>query len=570
MYEEFFSLSGSPFKLNPDPKFFFGSRSHNKAMAYLHYGLKQAEGFIVITGPIGAGKTMVISQLLDQLASSNVIAAQLLTSNIEPDELLDHILSSFRIEPEGAGRTGKLEAFEDYLFDQLNRGRRVLLIMDEAQNLPFETLEELRMLSNIDYDGTPLFQVFLVGQPEFRETLQSSRLEQLRQRVIASYHLENLDEAETREYILHRLSVSGWAGDPVFTDNAFSEIHQETGGRPRRINTVCNRIMLFCSLEGKHEVTGNLARTVIEELHDENLNSKDRAADAPDDEGVLSEAMVEEPAEAAKPLALVGGDDVVVSLDTARGRSRPASDEKSSAAQAGEDVKSADSPEEAEGEMTMTNKENEQSRSGSPVERAQMQIDDGPPPLVDDQDQGAVLPDEADAADAGSADSSVEDSPEESTDASAIPAGIVASGAIGGGSVLDRLRAKRSGSLPTDNDEAPREATLEDVASAIANAGGQISALPDSENDDFDGDLSDEAILSIAPADRSSGSWRDQVSRSIEDTKGELREAHASVRRLKKSLSEMQKRNDDRRDSLLDSLKRAELHINALQDNWRD
>ena len=256
MYEDHFSLSGAPFKLNPDPKFFFGSRSHNKAMAYLHYGLKQAEGFIVITGPIGSGKTMVISQLLDQLTSSNVIAAQLLTSNIEPEELLDHVLSAFRIEPEGEGRTGKLEAFEDYLFDQLNRGRRVLLIMDEAQNLPFETLEELRMLSNLDYDGTPLFQVFLVGQPEFRDVLQSQRLEQLRQRVIASYHLENLSLEETKEYIFHRLSVTGWREDPTFSDDALEAIFAETGGRPRRINTVCNRIMLYCSIEDKHDVTG--------------------------------------------------------------------------------------------------------------------------------------------------------------------------------------------------------------------------------------------------------------------------------------------------------------------------
>ncbi len=130
MYEEYFSLSGAPFKLNPDPRFFFGSRSHNKAMAYLHYGLKQAEGFIVITGPVGAGKSMLIGHLLDQLNTSNVVAAHLLTSNVKPDELLGHILSAFRIESETEGRAGQLAAFEDFLFDQLNRGRRALLVMD--------------------------------------------------------------------------------------------------------------------------------------------------------------------------------------------------------------------------------------------------------------------------------------------------------------------------------------------------------------------------------------------------------------------------------------------------------
>ncbi|MEM9617206.1 MAG: XrtA/PEP-CTERM system-associated ATPase [Pseudomonadota bacterium] len=273
MYEEYFELSGPPFKLNPDPKFFFGSRSHNKAMAYLHYGLKQAEGFIVITGPVGAGKSMVIGHLLDQLDRSNIVAAQLLTSNVGPDELLEHILSAFRIEPEGEGRTGQLEAFEDYLFDQLHRGRRVLLIMDEAQNLPHKTLEELRMLSNLDYDGTPLFQVFLVGQPEFRDTLTSEKMEQLKQRVIASYHLESLSSEETREYVQHRLSVVGWRQDPSFTDGAYDAIFIETGGRPRRINTLCNRLMLYCSLEKVHDVTKTVVKTVIAELHEEKLGS---------------------------------------------------------------------------------------------------------------------------------------------------------------------------------------------------------------------------------------------------------------------------------------------------------
>lgn len=273
MYEEYFGLSGPPFKLNPDPKFFFGSRSHNKAMAYLHYGLKQAEGFIVITGPVGAGKSMVIGHLLDQLDRSNIVAAQLLTSNVGPDELLEHILSAFRIEPEGEGRTGQLEAFEDYLFDQLHRGRRVLLIMDEAQNLPRKTLEELRMLSNLDYDGTPLFQVFLVGQPEFRDTLTSDKMEQLKQRVIASYHLENLSSEETQEYVQHRLSVVGWRQDPAFTDGAYDAIFAETGGRPRRINTLCNRLMLYCSLEQVHDVTKTVVKTVIAELHEEKLGS---------------------------------------------------------------------------------------------------------------------------------------------------------------------------------------------------------------------------------------------------------------------------------------------------------
>ena len=282
MYEEFFGLTAAPFKLNPDPKFFFGSRSHNKAMAYLHYGLKQAEGFIVITGPVGAGKSMLIGHLLDQLNSSNIIAAHLLTSNVAPHELLSHVLSAFRIAPENEGRAGELEAFEDFLFDQLNHGRRVLLILDEAQNLPRDTLEELRMLSNIDYDGTPLFQVFLVGQPEFRATMDAQNMEQLKQRVIASYHLEELNLDETREYIEHRLGVVGWTGNPSFTDEALELIHKETSGRPRRINTLCARLLLYCALEKSTSVNGDVVRTVLAELAEEKLTGpQDESAATP-------------------------------------------------------------------------------------------------------------------------------------------------------------------------------------------------------------------------------------------------------------------------------------------------
>lgn len=334
MYEEYFRLTDAPFRLNPDPRFFFGSRSHNKAMAYLHYGLKQAEGFIVITGPVGAGKSMVIGHLVDQLNASNVVAANLLTSNIEPEDLLSQILSAFRIEPEGEGRTGEIEAFEDYLFDQLNRGRRVLLIIDEAQNLPFKTLEELRMLSNIDYEGTPLFQVFLVGQPEFRAIMEQPNMEQLRQRVIASYHLEPLSEEETRDYILHRLSVAGWREDPAFTKGAFKAIFAETGGLPRRINTLSNRLMLYCSLEQTHEVTAKVVETVCAELKEEKLEGRKLADEAPVPQE--EKAREETHPAPADPLAEVK-EAVILSLDEARAKAdaAPESDDGEDDAETG-------------------------------------------------------------------------------------------------------------------------------------------------------------------------------------------------------------------------------------------
>lgn len=278
MYEAYFKLSGSPFRLNPDPKFFFGSRSHNKAMAYLHYGLRQAEGFIVITGEIGAGKSMLIGHLIDQLDRTNVVAANLLTSSLEPSALLSHVLSAFRIEPASAGKSAELEAFEDFLFDQMNRGRRVLLIVDEAQNLPVKTIEELRMLSNMDYDGTPLFQVFLIGQPEFRGVLAKPDMEQFRQRVIATYHLEPLEPDETRRYIEHRLSVVGWSGDPSISDDAYAAMYAASGGVPRKINSLANRILLYCALEKRHAVDADVVAAVVADLAKEGFAADESEA----------------------------------------------------------------------------------------------------------------------------------------------------------------------------------------------------------------------------------------------------------------------------------------------------
>ncbi len=278
MYEEVFGFSGSPFRLAPDPKFFFGSKSHNKAMSYLHYGLRQAEGFIVITGEIGAGKSILIGHLLDQLDRSTVLAATLTTPNLTPENLLTHILSAFRIEPSGEGDAAEIEAFEDFLFDQLNHGRRVLLIVDEAQNLSLKTLEELRILSNLEYEGTPLFQVFLVGQPDFRETMARADMEQLRQRVIASYHLAPMSREETEKYIEHRLGLVGWMGEPKFASDAYDAIQVATGGLPRKIHKLCNRALLFCSVEKLNAIDGATIAMVLSDMNVE--QAVDGAVDA--------------------------------------------------------------------------------------------------------------------------------------------------------------------------------------------------------------------------------------------------------------------------------------------------
>ena len=242
MYDSFFKLTGKPFQLNPDPSFFYGSRGHKRAMAYLEYGLHQSEGFIVITGEIGAGKTTIVRSLLEQLDSNRVVAANLVSTQIDASDILRMVAAAFGVPGRNLDKAGLLLALETFLVSVAASGKRALLIVDEAQNLTPAAVEELRMLSNFQLEDHALLQSFLVGQPEFRDIMQSGDMQQLRQRVIASYHLGPLDSQETRAYIEHRLSHVGWNQDPIFVDGAFSVIYSYTGGIPRRINTLCDRL----------------------------------------------------------------------------------------------------------------------------------------------------------------------------------------------------------------------------------------------------------------------------------------------------------------------------------------
>ena len=266
MYESFYKLRDRPFQLSPDPRFFFGSRCHKRAMAYLRYGLTQGEGFIVITGDIGTGKTTLMRTLFSDLSKENVVAAQLVTTQLEADDMLRLIAAAFGLAHEDVTKAGLLKNLETFLMARAREGKRVLLIVDEAQNIPPRALEELRMLSNFQVGEKALLQSFLLGQQEFRQTLQGEGMEQLRQRVIASYHLTPLDIDETRLYIEHRLRLVGWAGDPSFNEGAYTAIHKVTAGIPRRINTFCNRLMLYGFLEEIHIITEETVEAVSQEL----------------------------------------------------------------------------------------------------------------------------------------------------------------------------------------------------------------------------------------------------------------------------------------------------------------
>lgn len=268
MYETFYRLQAKPFQLSPDPRFFYSSKGHRRALAYLVYGAHQGEGFIVITGEIGAGKTMLANTLAHKLASQNLILAQIVSTQLNADDMVRMVAAAFRL-PQDNSKAVLLDRMEQFLHVSNRQGKRVILMVDEAQNLPAGSVEELRMLSNFMSAAKPLLQTFLLGQPEFRRTLQSPEMEQLRQRVIASCHLGPMDSAETEAYVLHRLQTAGWQGDPSFGAGAFAAIHQYTGGVPRKINILCDRLMLMGCLDQKHALAGKDVAGVIAELQQE-------------------------------------------------------------------------------------------------------------------------------------------------------------------------------------------------------------------------------------------------------------------------------------------------------------
>jgi putative secretion ATPase (PEP-CTERM system associated) len=269
MYESFYALTGKPFQLNPDPDFFFASRGHARAYAYLQYGLHQSEGFIVITGEVGAGKTTLVRSLFQRLDAEKVVAAQLVSTQLDAEDLLRSVATAFGVPALTTDKAQLLAHIEAFLTNLIVQNKRALLIVDEAQNLTARAVEELRMLSNFQLGDRALLQSFIIGQPELRRVLQSGALHQLRQRVIASYHLGPMDRAETQAYIEHRLRRVGWKGDPAFEPGAFDVIHAFTGGVPRQINLLCNRVMLAGYLGEKHVITAAEVRSVSNEMRQE-------------------------------------------------------------------------------------------------------------------------------------------------------------------------------------------------------------------------------------------------------------------------------------------------------------
>ncbi len=267
MFDDFYGFKGRPFQLTPDPAFYFESLTHRKALSYLGYGLAQGEGFVVITGEVGSGKSTLVAHLMATIDHARLTAAQVVTSRLDGEELVHVVARAFGLQVEGRDKASALSAIESFLHAEARAGRRCLLVVDESQNLAVEALEELRMLSNFQLGSHPLLQTLLLGQPEFRETLlEHPGLEQLRQRVIASHHLEAMEPGEVQAYIEHRMKLVGWEGNPAFDQRVFAEIHRATGGLPRRINQLASRLLLLGAVEQRSRIDADMVTHVLSEF----------------------------------------------------------------------------------------------------------------------------------------------------------------------------------------------------------------------------------------------------------------------------------------------------------------
>jgi putative secretion ATPase (PEP-CTERM system associated) len=302
MFDDFYGLEARPFQLTPDPAFYFESLTHRKALSYLGYGLAQGEGFVVITGEVGAGKSTLVAYLMATIDPQRMTAANVVTSALDGEEIVHVVAQSFGIPVAGHDKASALGAIEAFFHDEARAGRRCLLIVDEAQNLSISALEELRMLSNFQLGSHPLLQTLLLGQPEFRQTLlESDQLEQLRQRVIATHHLGAMQPKEIQPYIEHRLTCVGWTGNPSFDPEVFADLHDATGGIPRRINQIVNRLLLLGTVDQREHIDAAMLAQVLGEMSDDGA----LGVVTPQPEAA---ALVEQVAPVASPVAAVPSD----------------------------------------------------------------------------------------------------------------------------------------------------------------------------------------------------------------------------------------------------------------------
>jgi general secretion pathway protein A len=275
MYNKFFGFKENPFNLTPNSRFFFASHKHTEALDSLVYAINQRKGFVVITGEIGSGKTTVCRTLLSRLDRHTQVAL-ITNTHLNSKDLLMMVMEDLGIEFSNGSKSTLLSQLNSYLIDQIKQDNNVVLIIDEAQNLKPAVLEEIRMLSNLETETEKLIQIILLGQPELKEKLALSRLEQLRQRIAVYFHLSPLTEAETTEYVLHRLKIASGSDHPYMTEEALNLVYQFSNGVPRLINQICDNAFLTGYVSEKPVIDGRIMKEVIEEAPMEKFGQKTR------------------------------------------------------------------------------------------------------------------------------------------------------------------------------------------------------------------------------------------------------------------------------------------------------
>lgn len=271
MYYDFYALRDNPFRLTPNGRNVYLHPSFEQARAYLEYGLLQGEGFVVVTGPPGSGKTTLMEDLLARLPEGARVA-KVVTSRLGASDLLRMVAAAFDLRPTHRDKASILDALQQDLTRSHRRGNRNLLLVDEAQDLSSDALEELRLLTNLTLEGEPLLQVLLLGQPPLRDVVRRPELSQFHQRMIASSRLQAMTEEQTVDYVCHRLRCAGWRGDPAITDAALRLLHRAAGGVPRRVNIIASRLLLYGFTEGSHDLRLADLEAVLGEMEEESVD----------------------------------------------------------------------------------------------------------------------------------------------------------------------------------------------------------------------------------------------------------------------------------------------------------
>lgn len=304
-YETFFNLKAKPFELVPNPEYLYLSRTHRKAMTYLEYGITERAGFILLTGEVGSGKTTLIRNLIRKL-DRKVALSKVFNTKVNSEQLISLINDDFGLDVKGKDKAALLKDLYDFLIDRYANGYHCVLIIDEAQNLDSELLEEVRMLSNLETDSSKLLQIVLAGQPELKRMLSTSELRQLRQRINISCHLYHLLRDETEEYILHRLEVAGNRAAVTFSPEAIDVIFRYSRGVPRLINIICDFLMLSAFVEKTRQIDSKLAGDIVKDLEIDNwywdFEKEGCAETGASEQSVQAEAPADTQAEEVKVL----------------------------------------------------------------------------------------------------------------------------------------------------------------------------------------------------------------------------------------------------------------------------